>query len=316
MWTEGTVPQRLRDARTCADLDGWRWGVRYWPHPTGPIFPVPRFPFTVPSMTRQRLLDLAALHRRRGRDVQGAFLIEGVRSVEAAVAAGAPLLEVVVADDVADDPRVAALVARAEAPVSVAPARDVERISDARTSQGVVAVARRIVRADARGLSVARRVLVLDGVQDPGNVGALVRSAAWFGLDAVVADARSADPEGPKAVRAAMGGLWDVALVRCDLAEALGALAGAGLALWGADLGGTDARAWSPPARCALVMGSEAHGLSAGVTERLNGRVSISRGLQPGASRSASVQAPGVESLNVVVAAGVLMDRWVEGLRD
>ena len=264
-------------------------------------------------MTRQRLLDLATLHRRRGRDAQGAFLVEGVRSVEAAVAAGAPLLEVVVADDVADDPRVAALLGRTEAPVSVVAMRDAERISDARTSQGVVAVARRIVRPDARGLGAARRVLVLDGVQDPGNVGALVRSAAWFGLDAVVADARSADPEGPKAVRAAMGGLWDVALVRCDLTEALVALAGAGLALWGADMGGTDARAWSPPDRCALVMGSEAHGLSAGVAARLDGRVSIPRGTPTGPSGSASVA--GVESLNVVVAAGVLMDRWVEGLK-
>ena len=222
---------------------------------TGPIFPAPRSPLPAPPMTRQRLLDLSALHRRRGRDAQGAFLVEGVRSVEAAVAAGAPLLEVVVADDVANDARVAALVAGTEAPVSVVPARDVERISDARTSQGVVAVARRIVRPDAGGLAAARRVLVLDGVQDPGNVGALVRSAAWFGLDAVVADMHSADPEGPKAVRAAMGGLWDLALVRCDLDEALGVLAGAGLALWGADLGGADARAWSPPARCALVYG-------------------------------------------------------------
>ena len=103
---------------------------------------------------------------------------------------------------------------------------------------------------DAAALAGVRTaVLVLDGVQDPGNVGAVIRSAAWFGVDAVVMDARSADPEGPKAVRASMGGLWDVALVRVpDLGEALGALAAAGVALWGADMGGTDAAAWAPPA--------------------------------------------------------------------
>ena len=253
-------------------------------------------------MTRQRLLDLASLHRRRGRDAHGAFLVEGVRSVEAAVQAGAPLDEILVAEDVAGDPRVAGLVARAAAPVSVVPARDVQRVSEARTAQGVVAVSRSVVSGRADALRGARSALVLDGVQDPGNVGALVRSAAWFGVEAVAMDTRSADPEGPKAVRASMGGLWDVRLVRvADLAEALGALAH--LPLWGADMGGTDAAAWRPGASAALAMGSEAHGLSPAVAARLDGRVTVARGAGHG-------DASGVESLNVVVAAGVLMSRW------
>ena len=259
-------------------------------------------------MTRQRIHDLASLHRRRGRDAHGTFLVEGVRSVEAAVAAGAPLVEIVVADDAATQPRVADLAARAGVRVSVVPARDVERISDAQTSQGVVAVSRRIVSPDAAALAGLRAVVLLDGVQDPGNVGAVVRSAAWVGADAVVVDARSADPEGPKAVRAAMGGLWDVALIRVpELGEALGVLAAAGASLWGADLGGTDAAAWEPAGRLALVLGSEAHGLSPAVAARLDGRVSIARG----AASAETDRAPGVESLNVVVAAGVLLHRWL-----
>ena len=258
-------------------------------------------------MTRSRLLDLAALHRRRGRDAQGAFLVEGVRSVEAAVDAGARLDEIVVSDAAADDPRVAALVARATVPVSVVPARDAARISDAQASQGVVAVARRVV-VDALPPG-AERLLVLDGVQDPGNAGALVRSAAWFGCDAVVTDVRSADLEGPKAVRAAMGGLWDVALVRAlDLDDVLDDLARRGVALWGADMAGTDARAWAPAGPAALVMGSEAHGLSPAVAARLDGRVTIARGPR---GASAAPEAPGAESLNVVVAAGVLLHRWL-----
>ena len=260
-------------------------------------------------MTRQRLHDLASLHRRRGRDAHDAFLVEGVRSVEAAVAAGAPLVEIVVAEDAVGQPRVADVAARAGVRVSVVPAHEVERISDAQASQGVVAVARRIVTSDVRALAHLRTVVLLDGVQDPGNVGALVRSAAWFGIDAVVVDGHSADPEGPKAVRAAMGGLWDVALMRVpDLDAALAVLAASGAALWGADLGGTPASEWVPPARTALVLGSEAHGLSAGVGERLDGRVAIARGGTLGGGRGEN--ATGVESLNVVVAAGILLHRW------
>jgi TrmH family RNA methyltransferase len=266
-------------------------------------------------MTRQRLHDLATLHRRRGRDAHGVFLVEGARSVAAAVAAGAPLVELVVADDAVGQPRLADLAARAGVRVSVVPASDVERIGDVQTSQGVVAVSRQIVQREASVLSAMRSVLVLDGVQDPGNVGALVRSAAWFGVEAVVMDGRSADPEGPKAVRASMGGLWDVALVRVpDLGPALDVLADAGTALWGADLGGTDAAGWEPAGRLALVLGSEAHGLSPEVAARLDGRVAIARGRTRGGL--ADLAAPddagrGVESLNVVVAAGVLMHRWL-----
>ncbi len=255
-------------------------------------------------MTRQRLIDLAGLHRRRGRDTHGAFLVEGVRSVEAALDAGAPLVEIVVADDAADGPRIAALVARAGVPVAVVPARDVARISDAQASQGVVAVADRIVTDDVAALADVRTVVLLDGVQDPGNVGAVIRSAAWFGIDAVVVDAKTADPEGPKAVRASMGGLWDVAIIRVPtLDDSLDVLAGAGAALWGADMGGTDASAWSPPERTALVLGSEAHGLSPDVAGRLDGRVTIARHGRAGTRA-------GVESLNVVVAAGILLHAW------
>ncbi len=251
-------------------------------------------------MTRRRLLDLAALHRRRGRETQGAFLVEGVRSVEAALAAGAPLTALVVADDA--PPRAVALADAARAAgavVETAGARDMARVSDAETSQGAVAVARRVVLGALP--DGASRVVLLDGVQDPGNVGAAVRTAAWFGADAVVADARSADFEGPKAVRAAMGGLWDVALVRVpDLAPVLDALAARGVPAWGADLGGVDVADWAPGERSAVVLGSEAHGLSDAVGARLAGRVTI--------PPAGAVQ--GVESLNVTVAAGIVLHAW------
>ena len=253
-------------------------------------------------MTRQRLKDLAALGRRRARQAQGAFLVEGVRSVEAAVAAGAPLSHLLVADGAEDDPRVAALVARAPVEVDRVAGRDLGRVADAKTSQGVIAVSRSVVGDRVGGEGPA---LVLDGVQDPGNVGALVRTAAWFGVRTVVADQNTADFESPKAVRASMGGVWGVALVRVpELAPVLDAWAGAGVPVYGADLGGTPVGAWAPAANAALVMGSEARGLSAGVAERVR---------RHGALVHIGGGGAGVESLNVAVAGGVLMARWLGG---
>ena len=256
-------------------------------------------------MTRQRLKDIASLSRRKGRLAHGQFLVEGVRSVEAALDAGAPLVEVLVSHEAATDGRVAAFASRSAAPVHTVAARDLDRVGDARTSQGVVAVSASVVRDALGGAAAAGPVLALDGVQDPGNVGALVRTAAWFGVAAVVADEKTADFESPKATRASMGGLWDAALVRVPaLGPALDALRADGYTLWGADLRGVSVTAWEPGSRTALILGSEAHGLSADVAARVGSDtvcIPGRGGRSPG----------GVESLNVAVAAGVLLARWL-----
>src|SRR5690606_36059969 len=105
----------------------------------------------------------------------------------------------------------------------------------------------------------------------------------------------------PKVVRAAMGGLWDVHLVQADdLADALQTLRTHGVRLYGADLEGTDTRAWQPAVPSALVLGSEAHGLSEPVQRLLDERITI----------VGSPKRQGAESLNVAVAAGILMHTW------
>ena len=246
-----------------------------------------------------RLPDLARLHRRRERDAAGLFLVEGVRSVEAAVEAGASIAELLVTPQSRLDPRVAAVLTLA-VPVREVGPRELAKVSEVETAQGLVALAR--FPEAPPPLATAARVLALDGVQDPGNVGALLRVAAWFGLDAVVAGAGTADFFGAKVVRSAMGGLWDVALHRTDdLAATLDALGAAGFGRYGAALDGADVDAWRPAAPSVLVLGSEAHGLSPEVAARLDGTVTI-----PGSPRRR-----GAESLNVAVAAGVLVHAWV-----
>lgn len=261
-------------------------------------------PSPVPDLTRRRLKALATLHRKKHRDRLGACLVEGVRSVEAAVTAGAPLVELLVTPEARADMRVAALLDRVSVPVHTVAASELDRIADTATSQGVAAVVRtEVVAVDA----LEGTVVALDGVQDPGNVGAILRSAAWFGVAGVLVGPGSADPFGPKAVRAAMGGLWDVRIaVSADLAADLQHLKSRGLRLFGADLGGEPAREWAPAREAVLVLGSEAHGLSPDVLALLDGRVRI------GAPQAAA-SGRGVESLNVAVAAGVLLHRWLGG---
>lgn len=251
-------------------------------------------------LTRRRRREIATLVRKKHRDERGEMLVEGVRSVEAAVEAEAPLVEVLVAETVQDEPRVEAILRRVTVPVHVLPEREVARLADTETSQGILAVARTEVISDEQ-LEGASSVLALDSVQDPGNVGTLMRTAAWFGIQVVVGGIGTAGFFHPKVVRAAAGSLWDVGLSRSrDLPETLRRLRAAGFSCYGADLAGTPAPAWRPDVPSVLVLGSEAHGLSDAVRACLDDRVAI-----PGAARRR-----GTESLNVAVAAGILLYEW------
>lgn len=252
-------------------------------------------------LSERRRKEIGSLQRKKMRDELGQTLVEGWRAVGAAVDAGVQVLDLVVASSSAGDPRLAELARRANATPQHVADSVFERMSDVSTAQGILAVVP-TAWIPIEHLAGCRRILVLDGVQDPGNVGTLIRTAGWFGVEAVLVGPGSADPYQPKVVRATMGGLWDVGLAECvDLAGALSLLVQQGFELAGADLEGEDASQWRPEAPCALVLGSEAHGLSEPVHRVLTRRVTIAGA--PGRR--------GTESLNVAVAGGILMHAWL-----
>lgn len=254
----------------------------------------------MPPLTRRRLKEIAALTKRKERDRRGELVVEGLRSVESAVAAGGVLVDLLVTEAALDDPRVEAVAERAAVAATPIAARDLARLSDVQTHQGVLAVAR-LPEVPLETLQTLPSVLALDGVQDPGNVGTLIRTAAWFGVGGVVAGPGTADLYHPKVIRATMGGIWDVRPARtADLAETLAAFRAAGRRLYGADLDGAPVAAWQPAAPAVLVLGSEAHGLQPEVAALLDGTVTIA----PGAARQAT------ESLNVGIAGGILLYAW------
>jgi len=140
------------------------------------------------------------------------------------------------------------------------------------------------------------RLIALDGVENPHNIGAVIRSAAFLGAHGVIVHARLEQPFPPAAIRVAEGGAEHVALARVsDLAGVLAALAERDIAVVGTDARAEDdVQRYRYPRRTALVLGSEAAGLSSAVRRTLTHTVGI-RGT--GA----------VESLNVSVAAGIVL---------
>ena len=249
-------------------------------------------------LTERRTKEIASLSRKKHRDELGQCVIEGARSLESAVDGGADILEVVLQNGVELDP---AVMKRLSQPVYHVDSRTIGKISDTRTPSGVVAVARtRFLPAE--DLAASGRILMLDGLQDPGNVGTLIRSAAWFGVDTVVAGPGTADFFHPKTLRASMGGVWDVRLhATASSADFLAGMKQQDRRIWVADMQGVEPASWAPGPKDVLVMGSEAHGVGPWILPIADGTVSIPR---------ANAAAVAVESLNVAAAGAVLLSVW------
>lgn len=229
-------------------------------------------------------------------------LIEGERSVTSALVAGAEL-EFVVYTLSFDGTDVIVEATKKGVSLVLVDDREMQNLSDVQTPQGIMAVARSPL---VSGLSLqdSGSVLILDGIQDPGNAGTLIRTAAWFGIEAVLAAGGTVDMLSPKVIRSTMGGMWDIRIGRTNsISDWMDGWKSKGGTVVAGDMSGINVSDWAPPPRTALVIGGEANGVSREMKTHLDVRVLIGRPADSG-------DIIGVESLNAAVAGGILMAHW------
>lgn len=230
------------------------------------------------------------LQTRKGRQKSGQYLVEGFHLVEEALAQDGLVKEVIYTKDTIlpfSLTETAFDVYEVTREVSHA-------ISDTKTDQGVFAVVEMLEPSIL--MLFGKRFLLVDAVQDPGNVGTLIRTADAAGYDAVVLGRGSADLYNPKVIRSAQGSHFHIPVIQANLLEWIGGLEEEGVPVIGAllDEHATKLEDIDPKETLALVVGNEGAGISAPIVERLSERVYI-----PIYGKS--------ESLNVAVAAGILM---------
>ncbi len=255
-------------------------------------------------MASQLVTVVRNLQQRKGRRRRGLTLAEGVRLVEEALAAGVSIRGVLVGPGLSETPRGAALLERLAGhavPLEELPSRAFAAVAQTDTSQGVLAVVEPphwafTDLAPGRGAPV----LVLDGVQDPGNVGTLLRTAFALGAAGAVLLPGTADPANPKVVRAGMGATFRLPTVSAEPAEFVAWARRERLALWVAAAEGTPLARAASPERLALVVGNEGAGAGPEIRALAHQLVAIPL-------------ARGAESLNVAVAAGILLYEAVRG---
>ncbi len=224
---------------------------------------------------------------------QGFCVAEGLHLLEEALRSGCPVEAVLVAE------RAAAVVeALGPAPGGGRLLRLADKVFDSvastESSQGVMALVKPPAFTAADVMARASPLVVLDGIQDQGNAGAMLRTAEAFGAGGVVMLKGSVSPYNPKALRASAGSVFRLPLAAViEVEELLEMAALRGLRLYAAMPRGAPApSACDLAGRCAIVIGAEGGGVRAAI-----------------AASAAHVAIPcrGVESLNAAVAAGILL---------
>lgn len=231
-------------------------------------------------LTQAALRRLRSLRERKHREALGLFAVEGAKIVGELLVAGFQFEEVYAAPDW-PGPRT----------IDVTPA-EMAKASHFSTPSPVLAVGRIHAEPLAPGALDRGLTLALDGVQDPGNVGTLLRIADWYAVDRVVLSPECADLHSQKVIQASMGSFARVPAHIADLAPALSSVRAPVI---GCALEGRDIHSLPPTPDAVIVIGSEGRGLSESVRPLLTFTVTIPR-------------YGNAESLNAAVAGAIVCD--------
>lgn len=215
---------------------------------------------------------------RKYRYQQGQFVVEGYRQLEGST----DLLELYHSSD----SPVPELAIDPDKVHSVDP-KIFNRLADTENPQGILAVC---ALAYASTPDAGKRYVLIDALQDPGNAGTIIRTAAAFGYDGVIVTSGCVDPFSPKVVRATMGAIFQCAIVLLDDFSAL-----KNHQVIAADLEGQDIASFQISTPYILAIGNEARGFSPELRPWISRTVSI------------SLRNRAVNSLNAAVAAGIAM---------
>ena len=271
-------------------------------------------PDIVTSRQNEAVKRLLSLDDKKDRDATRLFVLDGLKLFEEAVKARADIMYVYVSTDKKEQ-----LSQYVEASLTDSKYKNTqlihveaslfERVSHEKSPQGIITLVKyldkiqNIIKIN-KEMSLSKPddygtggVLFLDGIQDPGNLGAIVRSAVAMGRNRLVLDAACVDVYHPRVLRAAMGGIFRLcATYTDDLPAAVGRIRASGHRVFAAELrdGALPVQAAHLRSSDSVVIGNEGHGISTAVSKACDGSIFLPI-------------APGTESLNAAVAASIFL---------
>jgi RNA methyltransferase, TrmH family len=250
-------------------------------------------------LSKNKSRFIISLQKKRVREEEGLFVIEGDKIVKEFLAAGVPLKTLIAKKEF-----IGGLTTPAREQISEiedATYEELKHISTLKTPHNALAIVRIPEKEMNIQAMVSNLCACLDCVQDPGNLGTIIRAAAWFGIENIVCSPDCVDVFNPKVVQATMGAILHVNVFYSDLKSFLVEARENKTAVYGTVLDGEPVYSQDLAVKGVILLGNESRGISPDLMPLITYRISI-----PGAGRGI----PGIESLNVGMAASVIFSEF------
>ena len=256
--------------------------------------------YDISSKDNKNLKLVRQLKKKNGREETGKFIVEGRKMVlEALDYAAEDIYSVVVSDEFCHrEPQLVEKCDEVCDRICCIPKSMFDELSDTDTPQGVLAVMEQSAEEFTPDVS-SERILVLDGVSEPGNMGTIIRTAEAIGFDGIYLMKGCTDIYAPKTVRSTMGSVFRMKMKNGCTIEDITELKNMGFSVIATTPSGSVAlEEYAAPLKCAVIIGNEAHGVSGEVMEIADEKIKITMGGM-------------AESLNAAIAAGIVM-HWLK----
>lgn len=241
------------------------------------------------ELSKNKIKWIRSLHQKKQRDELGLFLVEGEKMVSEAIEFAQNSINLILhTKEFHFEIKNIETLLISE--------KELEQISGLKTPNKVIAVLRQIDQK--REIDKNKLILALDGIQDPGNMGTILRIADWFGIIDIVCSPNTVDVYNPKVIQSSMGSIFRVQVQYTDLKHWL---ANCSLPIYGALLEGENVYKKELSSSGVLIMGNEGSGISASLLPVITNPISI-----PSFGQA--------ESLNVSVATGILLSEFFRGM--
>lgn len=235
----------------------------------------------ITSTENNKIKELRKLNEKKFRDEKQLFLVEGNHLVEEAYKNNI-LLEIIALDGDSFE---------LDVPVTYVSDNVMASLSNLTTPSNIIGVCNMI----EEGNELGEHILVLDSIQDPGNLGTIIRSSVAFNIDTIVLGKGTVDLYNPKVLRATQGLVFHINIIERELESFILELKDNDYKILGTDvIGGTDVKNYKAPSKYALIMGNEGHGLNNSIKELCDNFIYIKMN-------------NACESLNVSVACSIIL---------
>tara|TARA_Y100001970_G_scaffold86545_1_gene109137 strand:+ start:4196 stop:4951 length:756 start_codon:yes stop_codon:yes gene_type:complete len=250
-------------------------------------------------ISKNKIKLLRSLKLKKNREQNQKTILEGIRLIDESINAGANIESIFMLEEIFNSNKnLVNKIKNNNIPLNIITKEDLKEISDTEHSQGIVAEVKINYSTINHLSSDANKIIILDNISDPGNLGTIFRTCAWYGIKSIILSSGTVDPFNFKSMRASMGAHFYFDNIIIDNSQSIiNFLDSKYFNVYCADLNGLDITEINPNKNWAVILGSEAHGISKSF--EIYDKLTIK-------------QHGKIESLNVSVACGIILNQLVK----